>query len=102
MPGRAKAGGSVFVWLVEATPAPLQKLMHAVAYATLALLLMWTFEIIDSIPVRIALTFTITVGIGAALEWHQTSVPGRFGTLTDAMLNAVGAIIGLIAAVFLL
>ena len=102
VPGRAQPGDSVFVWLVSATPAPLQKLMHGVAYATLTFLWMWTLEKIDSVPLRIALAFTISVGIGAVLEWYQTSVPGRFGTLTDAILNTLGSIVGLIAAVFLL
>jgi VanZ like protein len=102
VPGRALPGDSAFVWLVSVTPAPLQKLMHVVAYATLALLWMWTLEKIGSLPLRIALAFTISVGIGAALEWYQLSVPGRFGTLTDALLNAAGATAGLIAAVFLL
>jgi VanZ family protein len=36
------------------------------------------------------------------LEWHQTRVPGRFGTVADVLLNLIGAIIGLIAAMFLL
>jgi VanZ like family len=102
VPGRAQPGDSAFVWLVSVTPAPLQKLMHVVAYATLALLWMWTLEKIGSLPLRIALAFTISVGIGAALEWYQLSVPGRFGSLTDALLNAAGTTIGLVAAFFLL
>ena len=102
VPGRAQLGDSAFVWLISMTPAPLQKLMHGVAYATLTLLWMWTLEKIDPVPLRMALAFTLSVGIGAVLEWYQTSVPGRFGTLTDAILNAVGSIVGLIAALFLL
>jgi VanZ family protein len=102
VPGRAHPGDSAFVWLVSMTPAPLQKLMHGVTYATLTLLWMWTLEKINSVPLRMALAFTLSVGIGAVLEWYQTSVPGRFGTLMDAILNAVGSIVGLIAALFLL
>ena len=102
IPGRAQSGDSAFVWLVSMTPAPLQKLMHGVAYATLTFLWMWTLEKIYPAPLRIVLAFTVSVGIGAVLEWYQTSVPGRFGTLTDAILNTVGSIVGLIAASFLL
>ena len=87
---------------VSMTPAPLQKLMHGVAYATLTLLWMWTLEKIYSMPLRIALAFTVSVGIGAVLEWYQTSVPGRFGKLTDVMINTVGSIVGLTVAFFLL
>ena len=102
VPGRHQPGDSAFVWLVSVTPTLLQKLLHVVAYATLALLWMWTLEKISSVPLRFALVFTITVAMGVVLEWYQTSVPGRFGTLTDALLNALGSIIGVIAAVLLL
>ena len=102
VPGRAQPGDSVFAWLVSMTPVPLQKLMHGVAYATLTLLWMWTLEKIVSVPTQIALGFTVPVTIGAALEWYQMSVPGRFGTLKDIMINALGSIVGLTAALFLL
>ena len=102
VPGRAQPGDSVFAWLVSMTPVPLQKLMHGVAYATLTLLWMWTLEKIVSVPTQIALGFAVPVGIGAVLEWYQTSVPGRFGTLKDIMINAVGSIVGLTVALFLL
>jgi VanZ like protein len=102
VPGRALPGDSAFVWLVSVTPAPLQKLMHVVAYATLALLWMWTLEKMHPISLRIALAFTISVGIGAILEWYQLSVPGRYGTLADVLLNSIGTVVGLIATFFLL
>jgi len=78
VPGRAQPGDSAFVWLVAIVPTPLQKLMHVVAYATLALLWMWTLEKIGSLPLRIALAFAISVGIGAALEWYQLVGTGTF------------------------
>ena len=102
VPGRHQPGDSAFVWLVSVTPTLLQKFLHIVAYATLALLWMWTLERISSVPLRFALVLSITVTMGAVLEWYQTSVPGRFGTLTDVLLNALGSIAGVIAAVFLL
>ena len=102
VPGRAQPGDSAFVWLVSVTPAPLQKLMHGVAYATLTLLWMWTLEKIDAMSLRMALAFTVSVGTGAVLEWYQTSVPGRYGTLVDVILNALGSVAGVIAAIFLL
>ena len=76
--------------------------MHVVVYAALALLWMWTLESIESRLVRITLVIIATVGLGAALEWHQTRVPGRFGTIFDAALNTLGALVGLAIALFLL
>ena len=102
VPGRVQSGDSAFVRLVAMTPAPLQKLMHTIAYAGLALLWMWTLESVESRIVRIALTLIATIGLGAVLEWHQTRVPGRFGTLFDVALNALGALLGLAMALLLL
>jgi hypothetical protein len=97
-PGVARPGDNAFVWLIVSTPAPLQKLMHVVVYATLALLWMWTLASVESRAVRITLVMLITVGLGAILEWHQTRVPGRFGTVFDVLLNIIGTLIGIIAA----
>ena len=102
VPGRHQPGDSAFVWLVSVTPTLLQKFLHVVAYATLTLLLVWSLEKLNSVPLRFASAFAVTVAMGVVLEWYQTSVPGRFGTLTDVLLNAAGSIVGVIAAVLLL
>jgi len=101
-PGRAQAGDSIFVWLVVNTPTPLQKFMHVAIYAALALLVMWSLEAVESRTARIALTFVLTVSLGAVLEWYQTLVPGRFGTIIDALLNAIGAVAGLLIGLLIL
>jgi len=101
-PGRAQPGDSIFVWLVVNTPTPLQKLMHVAIYAALALLVMWSLEAVESRTARIALTFVLTVSLGAVLEWYQTLVPGRFGTIIDALLNAIGAVAGLLIGLLIL
>ncbi len=100
-PGRYQAGDSVFVWLVANTPTPLQKIMHVAVYMALALLLMWALETVESRTSRIAWTLVLTFSLGAVLEWYQTMVPGRFGTIVDVLLNAVGAIVGLVAALLI-
>ena len=102
IPGHARSGDSAFVWLVAATPAPLQKLMHFIVYAALGWMWAWTLEGIVPKWLRLAIAFVLAVGIGAALEWYQTRVPGRFGTLLDVVLNAIGVTAGLIAAALLL
>lgn len=101
-PASGRTGDSIFVWLVVSTATPLQKLLHVAIYAVLSILWLWTLADIPSRPLRVALSFALSVGLGTALEVHQTSVPGRFGTITDVILNAIGAIIGLAAAIVLL
>ena len=44
----------------------------------------------------------IAVAFGAVMEWCQTKVPGRYGTVYDVVLNTAGAVLGLLVAVFLL
>lgn len=101
-PGVERHGDSVFGWLVLNTAKPLQKALHVVIYAMLALLWMWTLESVQSRWLRVVLTLAACVGMGAVLEWHQTRVPGRFGTITDVLLNLAGAILGLLAALLFL
>jgi len=101
-PGNSQKDDSIFSWLVVNTPTLVQKTMHIAAYAALAFLWVWTLEHIKQEPVRLATAFVLTLGFGIALEWIQTMVPGRFGTLFDIVLNSLGAIAGLIAATLLL
>ena len=100
-PARSQPGDSVFEWLVVATPMPLQKLLHVALYALLAFLLAWAMENVESRLLKHAAAFTLTVSLGATLEGLQTRIPGRFGTLTDALLNAGGAVLGVLLAVLL-
>jgi VanZ family protein len=101
-PGSARPGDTVFSWLVALTATPVQKALHFVIYAALAVLLMWTLDAIGSRTVRALLSATLAVALGAALEWYQLSVPGRFGSFTDVLLNSAGAMAGLLLALLLL
>lgn len=101
-PGVERPGDNMFVWLVVHTPATLQKIMHVGVYAVLAVLWMWTLESVESRTLRLALSLAATVGLGALLEWHQTRVPGRYGTIMDVLLNVAGAVLGTLAALLLL
>ncbi len=98
VPGRPRAGDSIFVWLIAATPMPLQKALHVCVYATLTVLWSWTLENLQSKSVRLILPIALAISFGALTEWYQTKVPGRFGTLFDVALNTVGAVAGLLLA----
>jgi len=102
IPGPDKPGDSAFIWLVANTPTLIQKILHVCLYGVLTLLLAWTLDGIESKTYRFLIAFIIAVSFGALMEWGQTKVPGRYATLYDVGLNAAGAVIGLLCAVFLL
>ena len=102
IPGRAQPGDSVFVWLVAKTPTLLQKALHVFLYAMLTLLWVWTLDAIQSKSQRLVIAVTVAVCFGATMEWYQTKVPGRFGTIFDVALNAAGALLGIFAAIVFL
>jgi VanZ family protein len=102
IPGHHKPGDSVFIWLVANTPTLMQKVLHVCLYGVLALLLVWTLDGIQSRTYRLLIALIIAVAFGGVMEWCQTKVPGRFGTVYDVALNAAGAALGLLAAVFIL
>ena len=102
LPGRAEPGDSVFSWLVVNTAPPVQKAMHVAIYAALVVLWIWALEAVGSRALRALLSVILAIGLGALLEWRQLYVAGRFGTLTDVLLNSVGAVVGLILAIVFL
>ena len=102
IPGRPKPYDSAFIWLVAKTPTLIQKILHFSLYGVLVLLLVWSLESIESNTYRLLISFIIAVAFGAVMEWRQTKVPGRFGTVYDVVLNAAGAALGLLAAIVLL
>ena len=102
IPGHPKAGDSSFIWLVANTPTLIQKVLHVFLYGVLSLLLVWTLEGLQPRSSRLLIALIIAVAFGAVMEWSQTRVPGRFGTVYDVVLNTAGAALGLLAAGFIL
>ena len=75
-----------------------QNFLHLPVYAGLASLWFWALRHwMTESGYRIVLTLIVTVGFGLFDEWHQTFVPGRYGSLTDAGFNVIGAVMGLLA-----
>ncbi len=101
-PDKSETDDSIFVWLVATTPSLLQNFLHVSCYAVLTFLIVWSLELFGSMLLRLGLALILAVGLGAAMEWYQTMVPGRFGTLGDNLLNGLGALAGLILAGLLL
>ena len=71
--------------------------MHVPAYAVLMLLLLVTFNspvhpLTTKTSILLATACTL---FGVLLEWLQAvAIPGRYGSLEDALLNAVGVVLG--------
>lgn len=101
-PGLERPDDNIFSWLFANTAPLAQKILHIVTYAILTALWMWTLAGVTSTPARVALTLALAMGLGIALEWFQTTVPGRYGTIADILLNSLGVALGIVAALFLL
>ncbi len=102
--------GSIFYLSHQASPlgslaeATSDRLAHVSLYTGLALTLYWALARPTSngsgapawVPVAIA--FALTVLYGVTDELHQAFVPGRVASEADLASNAIGALIGVIAA----
>ena len=98
IPGYARPEDWALAWLVAKTPPLIQKTLHVLLYGGLACLLFWTLAPLP-IRFRALAAFMIAVSFGAFNEWHQLQMPGRVGSITDVMLNAAGAALGLLIAI---
>ena len=97
-PDREYPGTSAFVWVVHLTPSLVQKTLHVLLYAALSVAWFSTLRSIESLKARYPVAFVVSVGYGTLLEWLQTFVPGRFGSLNDVLLDTIGALLGLVVA----
>jgi VanZ family protein len=73
---------SLFRWV----PSPVQNFMHLVVYGLLAALIMFSQRARRPAPAWIA-----AMGYGIVLELLQFWVPGRYPSVMDIGLNALGA-----------
>lgn len=81
----------VFVWLAP----ELQNLLHIPAYALLAWVWCWSLPAWGPSRAVIMIAAVVLAGLfGLVDEWHQTFVPGRYGSATDLALDLLGAILG--------
>lgn len=73
-----------------------QNILHLPVFGGLASLWFWALRHwIARSRYKYLLALIITLVYGLLDEWHQTFVPGRFGSLTDAGFDFIGAVIGL-------
>jgi hypothetical protein len=74
-----------------------QNFLHVPVYGGLAALWLWALGPWIAKPgYRYLCALVLTMGYGWLDEWHQTFVPGRYGSLTDVGFNLMGAVIGMV------
>lgn len=85
------AMGRLFQWVAPSV----QNTLHVPAYAVLALLWCRFLSGWRLSPLLIAtIAIVMTTAFGIADEWHQSFVPGRMASATDATSNFAGAVAG--------
>lgn len=74
----------------------LQNLLHIPLFGGLAWCWHWGLQSwVKPERWRLGAALTLTLAYAVLDEIHQLGVPGRFGSLTDVALNAVGAVVAL-------
>lgn len=74
-----------------------RKCAHMTEYAVLSMLaLYWLFSFPLSYRARVSTAALISILYAAGDEFHQLFVPGRSGQVRDVMIDAAGAILGLL------
>ncbi|MHC4973921.1 MAG: VanZ family protein [Planctomycetota bacterium] len=81
-------------------PPAVQNLLHVPVYAGLTWLWWRSLKGKTSPRPAVLCAAAIAIGYGVLDEIHQMYVPGRFASVTDALLNAAGAA-AVVAWVFL-
>lgn len=71
----------------------LQNFLHIPLYGTLQFLWLQSFKKLGKKGIwSVLICFLITIGYGVFDEFHQTFVPGRYGSLKDMLMNGLGAL----------
>lgn len=83
--------GPLAGWDAAISPG-LQNLLHVPAYAVLVFLTAraWAWPP-QARPAAVLATAAGCAAFGALLEWAQSTIPGRTGSLSDILLNTAGA-----------
>ena len=82
-------------FLLSLIPSSLQNLLHIPLYAGLTSCLLWVLAPIGQKKPIYIIVFSACLAFAVSDEAHQIYVPGRFGSLSDVVLDAVGIILGI-------
>lgn len=84
--------------LPQVPVAHLDKIIHFLVYFILSLLVIRLFQYEGrfSRPVEASFTLILAGGYGTLIELMQHFIPGRDSSIFDALINILGAVIGII------
>jgi len=89
-------------WDKDISPTA-QNLAHVPAYAALAALALLCLATRGRVTAwRVLLAAAACCAYGAATEWLQSVIPGRTGSVSDALMNVVGVAVGAVVMACLL
>jgi VanZ family protein len=99
--GSLLPGGSHAPLHWDASLSPeLQDVLHLPAYAGLVVLVTAAWATRSRAgPLVITMIALVCVAFGAAMELAQSAIPGRTCSLKDGMVNAAGALLGILAVI---
>lgn len=91
---RTVGGGGLSAETLAALHRPFRKAAHLLAYLTLGWLTARATHTADRVARPGLVAWLIATGYAATDEVHQRFVPGRSAELTDVLLDATGALVG--------
>ena len=74
------------------------KYLHFSIYTVLGFLLTWQLLEKNKAWVAVLVAVVVSIAFGAADEWHQQFIPGRYPELADWQADSLGALTGAVAA----
>ena len=97
LPSDPRAEEGIWAWDKRISPRT-QNTLHVPAYAVLAALGVWAWWQPGRNVGRATAMFLAASAYGALLECAQAVIPGRYGSISDALLNVLGAALGAVLA----
>jgi VanZ family protein len=83
-----------FKFFTILTPT-VQNLLHIPVYGVLACLWLSSFDRVGAgMPKKLLYSIIITMAYGFLDEFHQTFIPGRYGSILDILFNLIGITCG--------
>jgi len=82
-------------FLLSLVPSSLQNLLHIPLFAGLTSCLLWALAPIKRQKQTYLIVLAVSLVFAVSDEVHQMYVPGRFGSMSDAILDSIGIVLSI-------